>query len=50
MLEVDGVVLAQSLAIARFLSRRYGLGGKDQVEQARVDMVVEAVADVRSSK
>ncbi len=44
------MVLAQSLAIARYLSRRYGLGGKDQVEQARVDMVVEAVADVRNSK
>lgn len=37
VLEVDGKVIAQSNAIARFLARRFNLAGKDEYEQALVD-------------
>jgi len=46
VLEVDGKVLAQSCAIARFLAREFNLAGKDSFEQAQCDQYVELVADM----
>merc|ERR1711899_537817 len=39
MLSWDGVELAQSTAIARFVARRAGLAGRNDMELARADMV-----------
>ena len=43
---IDGPLLAQSRAIERFLARRFGLLGSTDVDEQRVDSVVEAVRDL----
>jgi glutathione S-transferase len=45
VLEVDGVKLLQSLSIARFLAKQFNLAGKDNLEQAKVDSVVDTMTD-----
>ena len=45
VLEVDGVKLPQSLSIARFVAKQFHLAGKDNLEQAKVDAVVDTIAD-----
>ncbi|CAF1149740.1 unnamed protein product [Adineta steineri] len=45
VLEVDGVQLPQSNAIARFLAKQFHLAGKDNFEQAKVDAVVDTIDD-----
>jgi len=45
VLEVDGVQIAQSYAIARFLARRHGLAGEDDVESAILDSIADAQRD-----
>jgi glutathione S-transferase len=45
MLEVDGVKLAQSNAMARFLARRFGLAGKTDLDQVRADMIIDCFED-----
>ncbi|CAF3158964.1 unnamed protein product [Rotaria sp. Silwood2] len=46
VLEVDDVKLPQSLAITRFLAKQFHLAGKDNLEQAQADAVVDTIADV----
>jgi glutathione S-transferase len=46
ILEVDGKTISQSRAIERFVARRVGLYGKDEFENAKVDMMVDAANDV----
>jgi len=46
VLEVNGEILAQSQAIARYIARKYGLYGTTPEEGCRADMVVDGVADV----
>jgi len=46
ILEVDGVKLCQSNAIAHYLAREFGLAGKSSLDQARVTMIVECAGDV----
>ena len=46
VLEVDGVKLPQSMAIARFLAKQFGLAGGDHLEQAKVDAVVDTSIDL----
>jgi hypothetical protein len=46
ILEVDGQVLAQSNAIARYLARKHGLAGKDEWEQAQADMYADNINDL----
>jgi len=46
LLEYDGVELAQSAAIERFLARKTGLFGSNDFEGAQIDSVHEAVLDV----
>ncbi|XP_066304184.1 glutathione S-transferase-like [Branchiostoma lanceolatum] len=46
LLEVDGQVVCQSGAIARYLARETGLGGKSSWEEAQVDMFVCGVDDL----
>ncbi|XP_077999273.1 hematopoietic prostaglandin D synthase-like [Glandiceps talaboti] len=46
ILEVDGVVLAQSRAMARFVAKEHGLAGKDNVENAQIDMITDVMEDL----
>lgn len=46
MLSIDDVTICQSLAIARYLAKEFGLAGKTSLEQARTDMIVECVEDM----
>ena len=47
ILEFDGKTIAQSTAIARFLARKYNLGGKDDYESAKCDELVDAIGDLK---
>lgn len=47
ILEVDGVKIAQSGAIIRFLARRLGLEGTSDIEAALIDGGYEAMLDIR---
>lgn len=40
-LEVDGQQIGQSAAFTRLLAKRFGLAGKDDIEQALVDAIVD---------
>ena len=44
-IEIDGETLYQSLAINRFLARKYGLAGRNAMEEAKVDMIVDCIND-----
>ena len=45
VLEVDGKTIGQSMAIARYCARRFGLAGKDELEGALADQAVDQVSD-----
>jgi glutathione S-transferase len=45
VLEFDGTKLPQSLAISRFLAKQGQLAGDDNLEQAKVDAVVDTAND-----
>ncbi|KAE9553767.1 hypothetical protein FO519_003035 [Halicephalobus sp. NKZ332] len=44
-LEFDGIKLPESYAINRYLAKKYGLAGKDDLEQARVDAIADLHKD-----
>jgi glutathione S-transferase len=46
VLEYDGIKLPQSIAIARFLAKQFHLAGKNNLEQAEVDAVVDTINDL----
>ncbi|XP_077985260.1 hematopoietic prostaglandin D synthase-like [Glandiceps talaboti] len=46
ILKVDGYILAQSRAIARFVAKEHGLAGKDNLENAKIDVIVDVLEDV----
>ncbi|XP_055290067.1 hematopoietic prostaglandin D synthase isoform X3 [Moschus berezovskii] len=48
ILEVDGLNLHQSLAIARYLTRNTDLAGKTELEQCQVDAIVDTLDDFMS--
>ena len=50
VLEVDGKTIGQSMTIARFLARRYNLAGKNDLEEAEADMLVDSMADTLEGK
>ncbi|KHJ78385.1 glutathione S-transferase protein [Oesophagostomum dentatum] len=45
VLEVDGKQLAQSFAIVRFLSRRFGFAGETRFDEALVDSIADQFKD-----
>uniref|UniRef100_A0A8C8S2I6 Hematopoietic prostaglandin D synthase n=1 Tax=Pelusios castaneus TaxID=367368 RepID=A0A8C8S2I6_9SAUR len=49
ILEVDGVIIHQSLAIARYLAKETGLAGQTPLEQALVDAIVDTIDDFMST-
>ncbi|CAF1250146.1 unnamed protein product [Didymodactylos carnosus] len=46
VLEFNKTKIPQSLSIARFLAKQFNLAGKDNLEQAKVDAVVDTIADL----
>ncbi|KAK2499963.1 hypothetical protein MC885_012135 [Smutsia gigantea] len=48
ILEVDGLNLHQSLAIARYLTKSTDLAGKTELEQCQVDAIVDTLDDFMS--
>ena len=48
VLEFNGVKIPQSLSIARFLARQFQLAGRDNLEQAQVDAVVDTISEIAS--
>ena len=49
LLEIDGLKLGQSRTIVRYISRKYGLSGDGEAEEALVDMYGEHVRDIKDS-
>lgn len=45
ILSVDGEVISQSIAIARYCAHEFGLAGKNTLENGKMDEIVEAVKD-----
>merc|ERR1711872_882211 len=45
LLCVDGTVLSQSKTIARYVAAEHGLAGKNSMENAQMDEIVDALAD-----
>ena len=50
MLEYDGKKIVQSVAMARFVARENGLAGKNNLEGAYADMLVDCMWDLANSK
>jgi len=46
VLDVDGIKICQSTAIIRYLARECGLTGKNSLDMARADMIVEGIRDM----
>ena len=49
-LEIGDKKIAQSNAIARYLAKKYNLAGKDDWESAKIDEIVDAMADLRNGE
>jgi hypothetical protein len=45
-LEFDGERIGQSNSIARFLAREYGLAGKNNIEAAKLDAIIDSSVDM----
>ena len=50
ILETDGVVLSQSMSIARFVAKEAGLAGKDNITAAKADMIVDTIHDFKNGE
>lgn len=50
VLEIDGKKVNQSTAICRYLAKQHGLAGKDDWENLEIDVAVDNIHDLRSSK
>ena len=46
LLTWDGLVIAQSMACARFVAKELGVAGRDNMERAQVDEVVDCIQDL----
>ena len=46
ILEYNGEVLCQSITIARFLAKQFGLAGNTSLESAQADEVVDSITDI----
>jgi len=48
VLEVDGVQIAQSKAIARYIAKKHGVAGDTELEQAKLDELIDVLDDIRT--
>lgn len=48
VLDIDGFQLAQTKAIARYLGKEFKMAGRNNLESAKADMLVDGVDDVSS--
>jgi len=46
ILEVDGKVFCQSVAIARYLGNKFGFTGKTDLDKLQADMIVDCIVDL----
>eukprot|EP00091_Calanus_sinicus_P010593 TRINITY_DN2451_c0_g1_i2.p1 TRINITY_DN2451_c0_g1~~TRINITY_DN2451_c0_g1_i2.p1 ORF type:complete len:253 (-),score=137.47 TRINITY_DN2451_c0_g1_i2:77-736(-) len=49
VLEVEGQTIGQSMTIARYLARRFGLAGKADIDAAEADQAVDALNDLMNN-
>merc|ERR1719370_2039487 len=49
VLTVDGTTLAQSMTIARYLAREYGLNGGSNLENAQAEEIVDVINDLQQA-
>lgn len=47
VLEIDGKLMNQSVAICRYLSKKAGLAGSDEWETLLIDIAVDNINDLR---
>lgn len=50
VLEVDGVKYSQSLAIARYVASEVKLAGNNNLENLKIDSIVDTIGDLLESK
>jgi glutathione S-transferase len=50
ILEIDGKVMSQSISICRYLAKKVGLAGSNDLESFDIDSVVDTCNDFRASK
>lgn len=50
VLEIDGIQVHQSVAIARYVAKVVGLAGKNDWENLLIDIAVDNVNDFRTSE
>lgn len=50
VLEVEGKQISQSISICRFLSKKVGLAGTNDLENLELDSIVDTINDFRISK
>ena len=49
LLEWNGTCVAQSMAIARFIAREVGLAGRNNMEGAQIDEIIDAINDMANA-
>lgn len=47
ILDIDGKIITQSNAIARYLAEEHGLTGKDKWEALQCDVLVDTLGDLK---
>ena len=50
VLNYNGQEIGQSLTITRFLAKKAGLAGRNELEEAKVSMLVDHSVDLLNSK
>lgn len=50
VLEIDGKVVNQSIAISRYLAKKAGLAGDDEWESLLIDVAVDNIHEMRQGK
>lgn len=50
VLEIDGIQVYQSVAVARYVAKTVGLAGKNDWENLLIDMAVDNINDFRTSE
>jgi len=50
ILEIHGTTIAQSFAIQRYAAKLAHMYGKDELEAAKIDMIMDGIADVSAAR